>query len=359
MRRILNGMFSLTLAAGLCLSSSSVVFAELTDEAVISQDIIDNFMKDIIDKAEFYDEHNHEYYVFDKYNIEYPQIHGRIYLAPDRYTLVRITANDSYESDKVEEMLGEAYENRFAPVLGLELLDNHYVYRYSDEVNYDDIYKMPGVEKIEFQLVTSSHEFFRTFDDKDWYEERGIDLTEVICSRIYTSPEVEITEEMFSSLDTEIFRLFKKEGVDSKGLARWYISYKFKGDFGIYNDLDSIVKQIDENSYSHPVGFTHLMSGGLTYGLTEYIPDADSSNNNTTGDDDSIYKSDKNLAGDINNDGKTDVTDLSELSLALVGDSKLTEAQQKAADVDSDGAVKLADLAKFRQYLSKVISSLG
>jgi len=63
--------------------------------------------------------------------------------------------------------------------------------------------------------------------------------------------------------------------------------------------------------------------------------------------------------GDINFDGKTDITDLSELSLALVGDKELTEAQQKAADVDGDGTVKLADLAKFRQFLSKQISSLG
>ena len=66
-----------------------------------------------------------------------------------------------------------------------------------------------------------------------------------------------------------------------------------------------------------------------------------------------------NKKGDINYDGKVDITGLSELALALVGDKELTESQQKAADVDSDGAVKLADLAKFRQYLSKVISSLG
>lgn len=50
---------------------------------------------------------------------------------------------------------------------------------------------------------------------------------------------------------------------------------------------------------------------------------------------------------------------LSELLLALVGDKELTETQQKAADIDGDGAVKLADLAKFKQYLSKQIESLG
>ncbi len=63
--------------------------------------------------------------------------------------------------------------------------------------------------------------------------------------------------------------------------------------------------------------------------------------------------------GDINADGRTDVTDLSNLSLYLIGDTKFTEVQKKAADVDDDGEVKLTDLAKYRQYLSKIIDSLG
>lgn len=63
--------------------------------------------------------------------------------------------------------------------------------------------------------------------------------------------------------------------------------------------------------------------------------------------------------GDINGDGKADLTDLSELSLFLIKDKDLTVEQQAAADVDRDSSVMLADLAKFRQYLSKQISSLG
>lgn len=66
-----------------------------------------------------------------------------------------------------------------------------------------------------------------------------------------------------------------------------------------------------------------------------------------------------NKKGDINYDGKVDITDLTEISLFLLGDTELTSAQQQSADVDGDGAVKLADLAKYRQYLSKQISSLG
>ena len=62
--------------------------------------------------------------------------------------------------------------------------------------------------------------------------------------------------------------------------------------------------------------------------------------------------------GDLNSDQTIDVTDLTELSLALLGDKELTEDQQKAADIDGDGSVTLADLARLQQYLSKKIDKL-
>ena len=61
--------------------------------------------------------------------------------------------------------------------------------------------------------------------------------------------------------------------------------------------------------------------------------------------------------GDIDASGTIDITDLTELSLALVGDKELTSEQKMAADIDSDGTVTLADLARLQQYLSKKITS--
>ncbi len=66
----------------------------------------------------------------------------------------------------------------------------------------------------------------------------------------------------------------------------------------------------------------------------------------------------KIMKGDIAADGIVDVTDLTELSLALIGDRELSDEQMKAADVDDTGEVNLADLAKIRQFLSKKIPSL-
>ncbi len=65
------------------------------------------------------------------------------------------------------------------------------------------------------------------------------------------------------------------------------------------------------------------------------------------------------IYGDINADKKVDVTDMSLLSLYLIGDRKLTADQLKAADVLTDKTVNLTDLATLRQYLSKKIKSLG
>ncbi len=62
--------------------------------------------------------------------------------------------------------------------------------------------------------------------------------------------------------------------------------------------------------------------------------------------------------GDVNTDGFVDVTDLTELALCLLGDTEFSDMQAYLADVDYDGEVTLADLAKMRQFLSKKINTL-
>ncbi|MBR2620393.1 MAG: glycoside hydrolase family 9 protein, partial [Firmicutes bacterium] len=62
---------------------------------------------------------------------------------------------------------------------------------------------------------------------------------------------------------------------------------------------------------------------------------------------------DKLIYGDVNDDGKVDLTDLSCMSLYLLGDMKLGEKALMLADVSYDGEVNLADLATMKQYISK------
>jgi len=62
------------------------------------------------------------------------------------------------------------------------------------------------------------------------------------------------------------------------------------------------------------------------------------------------------ITGDVNCDGIVDVTDLSVLSLSLVDSLPLNGQAKINADVDRDGQVHIADLARIRQFVSKVIT---
>lgn len=59
------------------------------------------------------------------------------------------------------------------------------------------------------------------------------------------------------------------------------------------------------------------------------------------------------FTGDVNTDGKVDITDLSTLSVALV-DRNLNKVNLVTADMDGDSNITLADLATLRQVISKV-----
>jgi hypothetical protein len=66
------------------------------------------------------------------------------------------------------------------------------------------------------------------------------------------------------------------------------------------------------------------------------------------------------IYGDLNSDGIADVTDLSILSLYLIGDTDIKDENAlEAADIQYDGTVNLSDLAAFRQYLSKKTDVIG
>ena len=58
-------------------------------------------------------------------------------------------------------------------------------------------------------------------------------------------------------------------------------------------------------------------------------------------------------AGDIDGNGVTDLTDLSWLSLYLIGDKDLSGYQIFAADVTGDGIVDIRDLPTLKQYICK------
>ena len=66
----------------------------------------------------------------------------------------------------------------------------------------------------------------------------------------------------------------------------------------------------------------------------------------------------KTLLGDVDCDGKVDITDITTLAISLVDKKPLTGQAAINADVDGDGSVALTDLARIKQFVSKVIDKL-
>ncbi len=57
------------------------------------------------------------------------------------------------------------------------------------------------------------------------------------------------------------------------------------------------------------------------------------------------------VTGDLDGNGTIDLSDLTCLSMHLIGDKELPETQLKAADCNGDGDVDIADLATLKQYV--------
>ena len=60
---------------------------------------------------------------------------------------------------------------------------------------------------------------------------------------------------------------------------------------------------------------------------------------------------DTKLYGDINNNQVVDITDLTVLSLHLIGDTQFSDFQKKQMDLDQNGICDIVDLATLRSFI--------
>ncbi|WP_044974907.1 dockerin type I repeat-containing protein [Ruminococcus sp. HUN007] len=136
-----------------------------------------------------------------------------------------------------------------------------------------------------------------------------------------------------------------------------YIAENYPGDAKTVisddNTIEIIFREVSKEEHE-------FNGAAISKSISEYLENnnIDSSKVNVAFRIESPAAASPVIAGDIDHNDSIDVTDLTELSLALLGDKELTADQQKAADIDGDGAVTLADLARLQQYLSKKINSL-
>ena len=73
-------------------------------------------------------------------------------------------------------------------------------------------------------------------------------------------------------------------------------------------------------------------------------------------DDMNVKVNEKYVIGDLDFSGIIDLTDMSIISLYLIGEINLEDIQKVSADINMDGKLDLCDLATFRNYFSKKLS---
>ena len=65
------------------------------------------------------------------------------------------------------------------------------------------------------------------------------------------------------------------------------------------------------------------------------------------------------LIGDVNADGKIDITDATMIQKAVAELIELTDEQKKAADTNADGKVDITDATMIQKYVAELIDHLG
>ncbi len=137
---------------------------------------------------------------------------------------------------------------------------------------------------------------------------------------------------------------------------------------------DTVIITTKYISVSHPEKTTTFTTSTFKSSLSSVVETsvADSEDisftkpgtSNSNGAEDRFYYGSvmsANEYGDVNSDGKVDISDLTRLSLALLGDTKLTAAERFAADVIPSpySIPDLADMVTLKQFIMKENVTFG
>ncbi len=265
------------------------------------------------------------------------------------YTLV--TVQDATSVDALKEVLGEDLNYPTGTSVGgtYTVKENQYVFSYDDSMDYESLYDIAGVEKVEFAKWDYVGGFIRAMliDDNDtWVTDNNIDTSTLLMATVYTEKDVEITAEMFEAVGCPVRHVYMySEAVIEEGETEWrvYCDLEDLNSYLVFDDAIQQVKTQTEGVVSGGIDFGFTVTGEENFTLDALTPSAIAS--------EPIY-------GDVNLDGAVDICDAVILQQHLADVVTLSEAQTTNGDCNGDGVITAEDSASLLRFLLCITDTL-
>lgn len=240
-----------------------------------------------------------------------------------KYSFVFITIVDDSVSEKLDSILGEHEDT----VYYYHVEPNQVVYRYSADVDYESLYDIEGVEKVELAKTYVSGDFSKDTYHTNELEEYGIDPYDnnLLMSIVTTDDSLEPTIETFDSTGYDVKAVLEGYSDD------FYVYYEYKN-IDSYIEFDEQARKID-GILSSNVSFLHYESVTESANLS--------------------FDTVENEAefGDVNYDNVIDLYDAIEISKHIMGIGNLDEDTILLADINRDGETNLYDAVDIAKTL--------
>ena len=236
----------------------------------------------------------------------------------DNYQYVFVTVNQNYDMDKLSTLLEKEAGEREEEVFYYSVPENQYVFKYSDEIDYKNLYDIPGVEKVEFAKYFYKSRFSRElrFNVNDtWAESSSVNSDNWLMSTVITEPDVELTLEMFDETGYKVQHVYEEEP------DVWLVYFDYNG-IESYTEFDTAVRKMDGVLSSNN---DFLINDSVSQSLTF----------ETVADD----------KGDVDGNGVVDITDAAHILTAYAENAadiqKLSD--DNSMDVNGDGKLDIDD----------------
>ena len=247
------------------------------------------------------------------------------------YRYVFVTVDDTAAVDVLTETLGEE-ETVYYYTVG----ENQHVFAYDASTDYESLYDIAGVEKVELAKHLFSSRFSKWTSPATWMEEEGLDAEDLIQAVVITEDGVELTKDTFAGTDFTI-RNITQSGTNEN---EWFVYFDLV-DLTSYQ-FDAVAQQIDGIS-SASIILAIEEVGTETLVLDEVTPPITSA---------------ETICGDVNLDGSVDICDAVLIQQYMADSVTLGEQQTTNGDCNGDGVITAEDSASLLRFLLCITDTL-